>query len=136
MVYLKTNPQEFLSMKITVNQLRRIIKEEVSRVLREGGRQAPGQQPGPIKAEDVLTVLYTLPPFSENPTAEGYPNDYKELASFIAGIKNDIAAGEGVYDPEDTIESFLMGTPAEYSREEATKAVMEEFFGGYTNWGI
>lgn len=118
-------------MKITVNQLRRIIKEEVSRVLREAD-EVRGIDANTVP--EVLAVLNTLPPFSENPPSKD-GEDYTELAKFIVKTKNDIAAHVGVYDPEDTIESFLMGTPLEYSRE-ATQAVMEEFFGGYTDWGI
>ena len=44
-------------MKITVNQLRRIIKEEVSRVLKENPAQGPGM---PLKAGRKVTLTTTV----------------------------------------------------------------------------
>jgi len=55
-------------MKITVNQLRRIIKEEVSRVLKEN----PVQDQGPgmsLNPGDVVTITAQLNAYS----VSGYP---------------------------------------------------------------
>jgi len=55
-------------MKITVNQLRRIIKEEVSRVLKEN----PVQDQGPgmsLKPYDVVTITAELDAYN----VSGYP---------------------------------------------------------------
>jgi hypothetical protein len=77
-------------MKITVNQLRRIIKEEVSRVLKEN----PVQDQGPgmsLKAGDVVTTTQQLPAYNVG----GYPlRDRRGRVTTLPGAKFEVMDAE------------------------------------------